>query len=33
MDTELTQLDIIMAVGVVVAALIAFVSTYNDTRK
>lgn len=33
MDTELTQLDVIMAVGVVVAALIAFVSTYNDTRQ
>lgn len=33
MDKELTQLDFIMAVGVVVAALIAFVSTYNDTRR
>ena len=33
MDSELTQLDFIMAVGVVVAALIAFVSTYNDTRR
>lgn len=33
MDTELTKLDIIMAVGVVVAALIAFVSTYNDKRQ
>lgn len=33
MHTELSDIDIIMAIGVVVAALIAFVSTYNDTRK
>lgn len=33
MDQDLTDIDIIMAVGVVVAALIAFVSTYNDTRR
>lgn len=33
MHTELSDIDIIMAVGVVVAALIAFVSTYNDKRQ
>lgn len=30
---NMSTLDIIMAVGVVVAALIAFLSTYNDTRQ
>ena len=33
MYKELSDIDIIMAVGVVFAALIAFLSTYNDTRK
>lgn len=33
MFTELSDIDIIMAVGVAIAALIAFSSTKNDTRQ